>query len=157
MFATHSAMLIHMESGNCRTTQRNLDRFAQWVYQSKKYVVPGFEDYLRGRRRQDRRAKGSNNHFIEKWQCDECRKTSQTEAGLQRHLNSPVHNCLSFRCPDCKMEFPTLSGLVQHAESLSCEEEIRLGSIGKMLHFIHMRLTRNKREAYAEDSERGLI
>ena len=50
-----------------------------------------------------------------------------------------------------------LSGLVRHVESERCDERLRRGcALAKMLHFVHVRLSR---ECYTEvmKSDKGLL
>lgn len=48
----------------------------------------------------------------------------------------------AFRCPGCERTFSFLSSLVQHVESDSCSEGIHhgTGAIGKMIHFVSLRV-----------------
>lgn len=59
---------------------------------------------------------------------------------MNQHIASPIHDPLVYACPGCDFRTSTLSGLVQHVESSSCEERIDEGtrSIGKMLHFLRV-------------------
>jgi len=56
-FESYSAMLIHLESGKCKTSIEAMDSYAAKCYQRKKYVVKGFNTFLRSRKRPRRRAK----------------------------------------------------------------------------------------------------
>jgi len=42
-----------------------------------------------------------------------------------------------FRCPECDGEFSTLSGLLQHASSHTCEQTLQSGAIGKLLNWVN--------------------
>lgn len=140
MFATHSAMLIHLESNNCSTTMEDLDFFAQKCFQSKKYVVKGLRDFLRERRRSEERAGGRYMEYMRNWVCNnrDCQGVFDTEARMRQHVNSPVHDCCPYKCPGCDVRFSVISGLLQHVESNACDEGIYQGSgiIGKLLHFL---------------------
>ncbi|KAJ8494949.1 hypothetical protein ONZ45_g13059 [Pleurotus djamor] len=50
-----------------------------------------------------------------------CRKSFQTLAALNSHLNSPAHDRDEFKCPKCSTKFKLISGLVQHIESGVCK------------------------------------
>lgn len=144
MFATHSAMLIHLESNNCSTTMEDLDQYAEMCYQSKHYVVGGLRDFLRERCRSEERAGGGERVYMGDWVCNDgdCQRVFDTEAGMRQHVNSPVHDCCAYKCLGCGVRFSVLSGLVQHVESDACDEGIGQGSgsIGKLLHFLFIKL-----------------
>lgn len=57
------------------------------------------------------------------WECYLCNREFRRKVDLTKHLNSPRHQEKIYRCPrnDCQKEFPTLSGIMQHVESQSCE------------------------------------
>lgn len=141
-------MLIHLESANCVTTPEEMDHFAQKCYQSAKYVTPGCEHYLRAQMRHETRAEGIFNEETHRFECEECFKPFQSDTGMRRHLNSPVHDSAAYQCPGCGVRSTCLSGLVQHVESESCHETILRGSgsIGKMLHFLSVVLAKRARD-----------
>ena len=141
MFATHSAMLIHLESDNCTVTMPELDHFAEKCYQSKKYVVDGCHGYLREERRYIERSHWQN-AYCRALECGGCGEEFGTGAAWQQHENSPVHDRLAYKCPGCDTQFKVLSGLVQHVESDACNEGIHdgTGSIGKILHYLWLRV-----------------
>ena len=41
-----------------------------------------------------------------------------------------------FQCPGCDSDFSTLSGLLQHASSHTCEETLQSGSIRKLVKWL---------------------
>lgn len=46
-----------------------------------------------------------------------------------------------FQCPTCSTPFTYMSGLLQHAESTACNEQLKAGkSLDKFLHFLYNRL-----------------
>lgn len=136
-------MMIHLESNNCSTTREELDRLAQECYQSRTYVVRGYEAYLSDGERQNNRPETLFDAYDGDWHCcSECSKTSSTIHGIKMHVNSPVHDPFAYECPGCDSHFTSISGLLQHVESKSCDESIDGGSgtIGNMLHYVNMRI-----------------
>lgn len=59
------------------------------------------------------------------YECILCHRTFTALDRLNAHLGSPTHDDKIYRCPvrydGCGMEFKTLSGLMQHSESGTCE------------------------------------
>lgn len=57
------------------------------------------------------------------YECYLCNREFSRLEDLNRHLNSPRHQEKIYRCPrsDCRKEFTTLSGIMQHVESQSCD------------------------------------
>ncbi|MCJ1370813.1 hypothetical protein MMC20_002026 [Loxospora ochrophaea] len=144
-FATYSAMLIHTESGKCTVSQVWLDECSERCYQSKKYVVEEFRTFLRKGERPD---DDEIEYLVDQgsgygvWECVICQNQYDEEVQLRQHIKSRVHDPLVYECPSCDNQFRRLSALVQHVEKGSCSEGLREGScsIGKMLHYIHVRL-----------------
>jgi len=132
-------MLIHLESGICCTNEDQLDFYAQKCYQSKRYVAAGYHDWLRTQQRSEQRSSGFCNDD-DLWVCEYCQQNFWTQRGMNQHIASPIHDPLVYACPGCDFRTSTLSGLVQHVESSSCEERIDGGtrSIGNMLHFLRV-------------------
>ncbi|KAL3458072.1 hypothetical protein BJX64DRAFT_280130 [Aspergillus heterothallicus] len=56
------------------------------------------------------------------WECYMCHKRFTKRAGLESHLNSPVHQQKIYHCPNakCLKEFATLAGVFNHLESEAC-------------------------------------
>ena len=137
-------MLIHLESNNCSTTMEDLDQYAEMCFQSKKYVAENLRGFLRERCRSQERAGGKYRVYMGDWVCNDqdCQRVFDTEAGMQQHVNSPVHDCCPYKCPGCGVRFSVLSGLLQHVESNACNEGVHQGSgsIGKLLHFLLLRV-----------------
>lgn len=134
-------MLIHLESGNCNIDIERLDTLAQECYQSKKYVVTEFRHWLSRGDRLQARAEVWETPY-EEYECSLCDKYSETQVDIMLHTRSPVHDPEVFQCPSCDQRFKVLSALVQHVESDRCNEGIQsgTGSIGKMLHYLRLRL-----------------
>ena len=135
MFATHSAMLIHLENG-CTTTMRELDYHARQCFQWKKYVVIEYADWLEDGERDEIGEQYSSTY------CYDCYKHFEIPNDLYKHLKSPAHHPCVYKCPGCDARFSVLSGLVQHVESGACDEEIYAGTgaIGKLLRYLWLRL-----------------
>ena len=139
-------MLIHLESGSCKTNIAAMDADAAKCYQRRKYVVKGYGNFLRYRKRARLRAKRASSPSYENnnsWECGECQKSFPSRVGLSNHLASPIHDPEPFKCPCCEKRFSILSGLVQHVESDRCEETISpKSSVSKMLHYVDLRVAR---------------
>jgi hypothetical protein len=138
-------MMIHLESDNCPcgTNEVELRRLAVKCYQHKRYVVPGMEHYLRNGPQRSNAGSQHLNPYTECYECPHCDAEFENMVALQQHLSSPVHDASAFRCPDrlCDVRFNTISGLLQHIESGCCSEVVYgVGSVGKMLHFIHINI-----------------
>ena len=143
MFATHSAMLIHLENG-CSTNMRELDLHARQCFQWRKYVVEEYADWLENGER-DRMAGQlvrASPEYIKRRHCHECNRDFDSEKDFCKHIYSPVHHPLVYKCPGCSSNFSVLSALVQHVESDSCDEGIDdgTGAIGKPLHYLWLKL-----------------
>ncbi|GAB0145854.1 hypothetical protein EsHS_00006273 [Epichloe bromicola] len=60
-------------------------------------------------------------HEVEEhFYCDPCDRYFQSSNNINQHLRSKVHRSTSVRCPFCKNEFGTATGLVHHLERGSC-------------------------------------
>lgn len=42
-----------------------------------------------------------------------------------------------FQCPSCDSDFSTVSGLLQHALSKTCEQTLQSGAIGKLVRWLN--------------------
>lgn len=142
MFATHSAMLTHLESGNCTVDENDLDLLAEKCYQSRRYVSAEHREWLRTEERSDHRAKGVYNSRARRWECEMCQQSFHTQQGMESHVSSPIHDPFVYECPDCEIPFSTLSALLQHVESQTCDEGIWSGSksIGKLMKYMRKEL-----------------
>lgn len=139
-------MLIHLESGKCKTSVEAMDSYAAKCYQRKKYVVKGFGNFLRYRRRPRRRAKLPSDENDRGWECGTCQRTFPSKAGLSHHLSSPIHDPEAYKCPCCGQRFAILSAMVQHVESERCKETIcPESSVSKMLHYVDLRVARGSK------------
>lgn len=138
-------MLIHLESGRCKTSVEAMDAYAAKCYQRRKYVVKGYGNFLRYRKRARLRAKRSSSPSSENnaWEYGTYQKQFPSKAGLSNHLASPIHDPEPFKCPCCGQRFSIISALVQHVESNRCEETIcPKSSVSKMLHYVDLRVAR---------------
>lgn len=135
-------MLLHLESGNCNTDIEVLDKIACECYQSTKYTVPDSRTYLLEGHRRQLRGDIVYHHYTQSYECDICGASWDTVVGARLHSQSPVHDPCAFKCPSCDERFRVLSALVQHVESDRCDEGLEegTGSIGKMLHYLWLRL-----------------
>ena len=143
MFGTYSAMLIHLESGNCSTSMTELDKIARVCFQSKKFMLHDLYDSLTDNWRLRTQVRGSWDSSRSVWKCSNCIKNFVDKAAVSKHLLSPVHDPLIYQCPGCDLQFSIISGLVQHVESENCNEGVQegTGSIFKLLRYIHLRVS----------------
>jgi len=134
-----SAMLVHLESGNCgcRTTRDDLNRLALACHTSHRFVVRGREEFLRLGQGYRGAPQSYFNQRTQYWECPWCNFSGTSFWGLDMHLLSSVHDVKAFIYPDqeCKQLIVNLSGLVAHVESERCEEELWEGgqAIGRPL------------------------
>ncbi|KAK3385143.1 hypothetical protein B0H63DRAFT_179746 [Podospora didyma] len=61
-------------------------------------------------------------HNGDYWECYLCHRAFQARHGLNRHINSPIHQQPLYHCPNrsCGSEFKTLAGIINHLESERC-------------------------------------
>lgn len=78
LFATHSAMMIHLENG-CSTTIPELNRLARRCYQWKHYVEPEYERYLLDDNSPPR---------PQAFRCPGCKRTFSLLSSLVQHVES---------------------------------------------------------------------
>ena len=141
-----SAMLFHLESGNCgcHTTRDDLNRLALACHTSNRFVVRGREEFIRQGQSYRSARQSYFNPRTQYWECPWCNFSGTSFHGLDMHLLSPTHDVKAFICPDrdCRQLFVNLSGLVAHVESDRCYEELWEGSraVGKMLDYLESRL-----------------
>lgn len=57
------------------------------------------------------------------YECYLCEREFSALRSLNAHLNSPRHQERIYRCPkaECRKQFSSLSGIIQHVESQTCE------------------------------------
>ncbi|KAF7800183.1 hypothetical protein EIP86_011430 [Pleurotus ostreatoroseus] len=128
-FVSYSDLTLHLESGFCRSgvdrhringLVRQYDR--NNVITRPDHLLMGPDDF-EPRVVQTYATERSFNDS--RYECLLCRKEFRTLQSLNGHLNSPVHDDHMYRCPTrfdgCESEFKTLSGLMRHVESGSCE------------------------------------
>ncbi len=144
---SYSAMLVHLESGNCYcgTTRDDLNRLALRCPSSNRYVVRGRAEYLRQGQSYRRARQSHYNSRTHYYECPWCNFSGTSFYNLDMHLLSPVHDVKAFICPDadCRQLFVNLSGLVAHVESHRCDEGVWSGSgvLGTMLDYLEGRLS----------------
>ncbi|QSZ31031.1 hypothetical protein DSL72_000592 [Monilinia vaccinii-corymbosi] len=120
-YPTASALIIHLESGTCRSgidrarinaEIRRLDR--NHVITTRQIEYPTFSASTN-----IASERSWNGYYYE---CTLCNAEFVTLMRLNAHLRSPVHDQKMYRCPGprCGKDFRLLSGLVQHVESESC-------------------------------------
>ncbi|MCJ1250787.1 hypothetical protein MMC30_008015 [Trapelia coarctata] len=142
MFESYSAMLIHLEAGNCKTTMANLDFDAQECFQHKKYIVEGYKEMLRTQTRDSYRVGLGWNAYSRLWECGGCNKDFSDKAAGLAHSSSPIHDPKPYKCPGCGTLFKTLSALVQHVESDHCGATVSPpGPIWKLLNYLGNRVS----------------
>jgi hypothetical protein len=121
MFASPSAVAMHIESGKHKITRHQVT-----VAVHKLGIVPTISV--------ERRLEGpiappvsiityiatKKSFNGSSYGCYLCRSTHSSLRGLNAHLNSPVHDPDEFKCPKCKAQFKLVSGLTQHIESGAC-------------------------------------
>lgn len=126
-FVSVSAMMLHLDQGSC-TSGMNRDKVNRLVVAyDRNNVITNPNRLITGGLGgvittttyivSDRAYNGRS------WECYLCNSEFRRKAALTQHLNSPRHQAKIYRCPrtDCLREFTTLSGIMQHIESQSCE------------------------------------
>ena len=126
VFISVAALTLHFESGACPSgmTRKDVDDWVVRVDRKRIITNPdrlicgpgGYEAPSTRSWATDRSWNGVA------YECFVCHCTFKTLAGLNQHLQSPVHKERIYRCPksDCRIEFKTLSALCQHVEGGSC-------------------------------------
>ena len=141
MFESHSAMLIHLESGRCTTTMDELDFYAQECLQHKKYIVDGFKEVLRTNSRDTYKAELQWESYYQRWECVICERLFNSIAAARAHTSSPTHDPKPYKCPCCGTRFSVLSALMQHVESDYCDATVaKPGAMWKLLHYLEYRI-----------------
>ncbi|RPA71178.1 hypothetical protein BJ508DRAFT_345450, partial [Ascobolus immersus RN42] len=115
LFATTSAMTVHLESSTCTSgiTRQRLNAFVRGADTRgliTKNLLTSSETILET---VATNASWNGRAFA----CYFCDREFRTLQALNQHLNSPAHEQMMYHCPKCKSEFRRLSGLVQHVES----------------------------------------
>ncbi|KAJ7264778.1 hypothetical protein C8J57DRAFT_407549 [Mycena rebaudengoi] len=123
-FVSRSALVLHLESGNCRSgaTRQIVDRYVR-QYDTNN-VITDPSRLLTG---------GSGGDTVRyyataaawngaAYECYLCHRGYRSLPALNQHLASPAHEDKIYVCPlsTCRAHFPTLSGLCQHIESERC-------------------------------------
>ncbi|TFK42099.1 hypothetical protein BDQ12DRAFT_625021 [Crucibulum laeve] len=123
-FVSTSAMILHMESGNCRSGMDRATVNKVVRHYDRNNVITDPSRMLTGGNSNDdityyASDKAWNGYSYE---CYLCQGTYRTLAGLNQHLASPCHQDKIYICPAsaCRQRFTTLSALCQHIESEKC-------------------------------------
>lgn len=128
-FVTEAHLVLHCESGGCPSgvTRRAVNKVVASIDRGNIITDP---------RRMIQES--SNSPITQTWatgrswngeayECFLCHKEFQSLTSLNQHLQSPAHEDNIYRCPPawngCRAQFKTLSGLMQHVESGSCDVE----------------------------------
>ena len=134
-FASHSDVILHLESGTCNSgvTRHMIDAYVlkhdvnNVITNPRRMITGGstnYETYTPPSTyiANDRAWNGSF------WECYFCHAELSTMAQLNQHLASPKHSTTPnkiYKCPNvaCGKQLSTLSGLGQHIERGSCGVE----------------------------------
>lgn len=127
-------MMAHLETENCAVTRIKLDKLAVGCRDSKDYVIPGCEAYLRNGERRKWKAKANFNNNT----CNRCDRHFSSTEGLVSHVDSSYHHRLAYQYHGCQAKSADLSGLLLHVENSPCSEGISYGtgSIGRLLQLL---------------------
>jgi hypothetical protein len=127
-FVSHGALLLHLESGACRSrmTRQKLNRLVVRA-DTNNYITNPARLLTGPTGRFEPPARAVTWATGRSWNgvvyaCFLCNSTFKTLEGLNQHLQSPRHEDKIYRCPNskCRAKFVTLSGLCQHVEGGSC-------------------------------------
>lgn len=130
-FVSVGAMTLHLEHGTCVSgmNRNQVNRLA--VQYDRNNVITKPNRLLTGGGSSSGLYAFTTTTFIvsnkahngQAWECYLCNSEFRRKADLQKHLDSPRHQEKMYRCPrsDCRKEFTTLSGFMQHVESQACE------------------------------------
>ncbi|KAI0008992.1 hypothetical protein F4779DRAFT_628130 [Xylariaceae sp. FL0662B] len=122
-YATATGLTHHIERGSCPNARGvNRDTLYKFVRSKDsggiitKNLVgwPGSTQYEANSR--------SYNRYRQGWECYLCHQLFGQLSSLNQHLNSPIHQETLYHCPNwqCRKEFTTLAGIINHLESESC-------------------------------------
>jgi hypothetical protein len=130
-FASHSDVVLHLESGTCNSgvTRHMIDAYVlkhdvnSIITNSRAMITGGstnYETYTPPTYTATNRAWNGSC-----WECYFCHAGFRTMPQLNQHLASPKHSATPnkiYRCPNaaCGKQFAALSGLGQHIERGSC-------------------------------------
>jgi hypothetical protein len=123
-FVSVSAMMMHLDEGFC-VSGINRDKVNRFVVEhDRNNVITNPNRFITGGVITTITYTVSDRAYNGRlWECYLCSREFRGKAALTQHLNSPRHQEKIYRCPrtDCLREFTTLSGIMQHIESESCE------------------------------------
>jgi hypothetical protein len=125
-FSSNANLILHLESGACCSgaTWQIVTRYAIAV--DREYIFVDQQQRTRGSNGASRETQATE----ESWngytyECPLCARVFPKLGQLKAHLRSPVHAKKIYRCPEeldgCTAHFPTLSALLQHIESRTCD------------------------------------
>ena len=129
-FASHSNVVLHLESGACNSgvNRHMIDAYVlkhdvhNVITNPRRMITAGTTREYTPPATYTATARAWNGSF---WECYFCHTEFRTKPELNQHLASPKHSASSnniYRClnPACGKTFVTLSGLGQHIENGSC-------------------------------------
>ncbi|PLB36784.1 uncharacterized protein BDW47DRAFT_132590, partial [Aspergillus candidus] len=124
-FTTASGVVHHLETGSCRSApQLNRETIHRLVRErdpNSLITTKQIEWHDEDNATCSATEKAWNGAY---WECYLCHKQFNTIAGLNAHVNSPVHKQKIYHCPNsnggCYKTFVVLAGLFSHLESESC-------------------------------------
>ncbi|KAI0341149.1 hypothetical protein BDW22DRAFT_1421202 [Trametopsis cervina] len=125
-FVSHADLLLHLESGACRSgmTRQHVNTLAVRYDRDNVITDPS---HLLGY--YDEPEVVETWATVEAWngyayECYLCHKTFRALSALNNHLGSPAHADKIYRCPEqfngCDTHFKTLSALLHHVERSEC-------------------------------------
>ncbi|GJJ05992.1 hypothetical protein Clacol_000179 [Clathrus columnatus] len=126
-FVSLAALVLHFESGTCRSglDRRQLNELV--VRQDRNNVITNPSRLIAGSggvrpspvSRTWATQRSWNGYAYE---CFLCNREFRALDSLNRHLQSPIHDAKIYRCPNriCSMEYSALSALTQHVENGGC-------------------------------------
>lgn len=125
MFTSPAMLALHLDQGNCVSGMNHRKVNEYVVRYDRNNVITNPSRLIGGPSGEattsyvatDRSWNGNA------FECYLCNRDFTQLAHLNQHLNSPRHQEKIYRCPrsDCPKEFSTLSAIMQHVESQSCE------------------------------------
>jgi hypothetical protein len=122
-FVSRSAMVLHLESGGCRSgvNRRIVDRYVR-EYDRTNVITNPARLLTAGSSNEVTYYASSAAWNGSSYECYLCHTGFRTLPSLNQHLASPRHQEKVYFCPlsSCCVEFTTLSALCQHIESERC-------------------------------------
>ncbi|KAG1879504.1 hypothetical protein C8R48DRAFT_685828 [Suillus tomentosus] len=122
-FINKSALILHLESGSCRSgvNRRVVDNWVRANDRSNVITNPA-RLITAGERANIKLIATEQSWNGQAYECVLCHTQYRALMDLNRHLDSPRHQEKVYRCPldTCRKHFVSLSGLCQHIESERC-------------------------------------